>query len=204
MELIPLEFQSIEQWLGWTMGIVASLVVQGEGQAYFVLMFQLLSKREKVVYDLNPVNHIDPRALPVLLMTGWGWGKKRVEEPSYFPRAWPYRSLMHMAAPIANLFLVGILGTIQMFLPSSVVQVAVEFTILLTIANFVVPIPPMALGRALCCPFPALNGNQSTVETVGAVVLTIVVAVGYWTGEPFLQSIILPPSRFIAKWVLAG
>ena len=204
MEVIPLEFQNINQWLGWAIGIVAGLVVQGEGQAFFVLMFELLAQREKVNYDLNPMHHVDPRAFPVLLLTGWGWGKKRVEEPPYFPTGWQYRSMMHMAAPIANLCLVGILGTIYMFLPSTIVQTAIEFNILLAVANFVIPIPPMALGRALCCPFPVLERSQSSVETLGAVVLTIIVAVGYWTQEPFLRSIVLPPSRFIAKWILAG
>jgi hypothetical protein len=204
MDLIPFEFHSHDQWLGAIIGIIAGLVIQGEGQAFFVLMFQNLSEREKPVYDLNPLHHIDPRSFPVLLLTGWGWGKKRVEEPPYFPRSWIARSMVPLTAPLANMILAGVLGTIYMFLPFSILKIAIEINILIAMANFLVPIPPMALGRALCCPFQVLDKRQATVETVGAAALIIIVAVEFWAKTSYLQSLIIPPTKFVAKWVLGG
>ena len=55
----PLEFSGVSQWLGFVIGAVLAMIALGEGQAYFVSMFQVYSQREKMVHDLNPSHHVD-------------------------------------------------------------------------------------------------------------------------------------------------
>ena len=37
----PLEFSGVSQWLGFVIGAVLAVIALGEGQAYFVSMFQV-------------------------------------------------------------------------------------------------------------------------------------------------------------------
>jgi hypothetical protein len=203
MEFIPLQYHNADQWIGGILGIIAGFIVQGEMQIYFVLLFQNFAEREKVTYDLNPFHHIDPTSLPVILFTGWGWGKKRVEAPPYFPQKRMALCMIHMMAPIANLMLVGTLGSIYLFLHSSILKFAIEINALIAMANFLIPIPPMALGRAVSILFPALEGRRATLERSGALLLTVLVILDYGAKTGFFQSILMPATRFISHLILA-
>jgi hypothetical protein len=204
MVTTPLEFETLNQWLGFVIGAVLALVVQGEGQAYFVLMFQTFSQREKVVYDLNPTHHIDLLSIPVLILSGWGWTKKRIVEPPYFPTSWICRSLVPLSGAVANILLAGILGSIHMLAPSAVVETAVQVNILMAVANLAIPVPPLALGRALCCPFYDPDRPRFLIEFTGAIILTGMIVLERIMNWPLLQAWVLFLSRGITKWVLSA
>jgi hypothetical protein len=200
----PMEFEGLNQWLGFIAGAVLGLIVQGEGQAYFVLMFQPFSQREKVTYDLNPFRHIDLLSIPVLILAGWGWSRQRVVEPSYFPDSWICRGLVPLSGAVANMLLAGILGSIHMLVPFAVIEMAVQANILLAVANLAIPVPPLALGRAFCCPFQDPKRPQSIIRLTGAIVLTGVIVLEKTMGWPLLQAWVLFLSTGIAKWVLSA
>lgn len=204
MEFIPLHYLHLDQWIGGVFGIVTGFIVQGEVMMFFVLMFQNLSDRERVVYDLNPFHHMDLSTLPVILLTGWGWGKKRVAVPPYFPQHRITRSMIHLAAPMGNLCFVGVLGSIYMFFPVSILKFVIQINSLIAMANFMIPIPPMALGRAICTYFPELKDRFPAMERTGALLITVLVLLDYWTRAGIWQSVLLPPALFISRFILAG
>ncbi|NLI82101.1 MAG: hypothetical protein GX443_10510 [Deltaproteobacteria bacterium] len=200
----PLDLQDLNQWAGFVVGTLLALVVQGEGEAFFVLMFQVYSQREKITYDLNPAHHMDPRALPALIVAGWAWSRKRMVKPPYFPGAWLPCTLVPLAGAIAVVLLCGILGSFYMFLPGQVLRSAVEASTVIAVANLLVPVPPLALGRALFCPFQDATGRERYLDNFGAIVVTGVALVEYWMKWPLFQPLILPVSDFLVRWILQG
>jgi hypothetical protein len=203
MSIIPLEIHGLEQWLGYIIGLLLGIVVQGEGRHFFVLMFQPLKDREKVIYDLNPLNHLDLRGLPLLLFTGWGWSRKKPVEPDYFPKSWIFHSLMPLAGTMAIMCLVGLLGSLYFLLHFAVFKAAAEASTLLAVANFLIPVPPMALGSALCAPFDTFTRNRTLIETFGIAVLTVSILIAYFMHWQFLREWVTAISTPVANWVLS-
>lgn len=202
MGVLPIELNGLEQWLGCILGILLGIIAQGDAQEYFVHMFETFSKRTKIRYDLNPLHHLDLWSVPVLILAGWGWSKRRVEEPSYFPPSPLARCFIPLAGPIANIALVGILGSLYLLLPLSLLEVAIAINIQIALANFLIPIPPLAFGRALCCPFGSLYNQQTSVELAGKVLIVALVLADYTMHWSLFRSWIMEPSAFILKWVL--
>lgn len=202
MNVLPLELRDVSQWLGCVIGLLLGLMVQGNAQIFFVHLFEVMSQRTKIEYDLNPDHHIDLWSAPTMLFAGWGWTKKEVAEPTYFPTAPLPRMLLPLSGPVANLALVGILGTFYMFLPFVVFQVAMAVNIQLAVANLLIPIPPLALGRALCRPFETLRLQQAALQRGGAVVLGAAAAAEYFWHWPLFDAWVKPISAVFYKWVI--
>lgn len=198
----PLALNGLENCAGFLVGTLLSLVVQGEGQAFFVSLFQPLSQRDRMVYDFNPVHHLDPMAVPLVVLAGWSWGAKRVNLPAYFPDSLTARTLVPISGAIANLLLVGILSSIRMLFPISGIETAIRFAILMALANLTVPIPPMSLGRAACSLFGASVHRQAILERVGAVVLTALVLLEQFAGWGGLQTRLVAMAEAFSHWVL--
>jgi hypothetical protein len=199
----PMEFEGLNQLLGFILGAVLGLIVQGEGQAFFVLMFRPLSQSEKVNYDLNPFHYIDFLSIPVLILAGWGWTKKRVTEPSYFPDSWICRGLVPLSGAVANLLLAGILGSIHMFVSSDIVEAAVRVNILMAVANLTIPVPPLALGRAFGCAFKDSERPRFLSELTGTIILTGLIVLEKVMHWPLLQTWVVSLSTPVARWVLS-
>ena len=202
MDIIPVELQSLSQWLGFMVGIISGLIVQGEAQLYFVHMFEIYSQRTKIDYDLNPLHHFDAWSIPALVFAGWTWSRKKVEEPPYFPHTALHRSLIPLAGPVANLALVGILSTLYLFFPGSFLGTAIAANIEIALANLLVPVPPFALGRALTRPFEVLNSCRSSVDRWGAVVIGILLTAEYFGHWSLLKAWISSIGALLYRWVV--
>jgi hypothetical protein len=200
--ITPMALEGFDQWVGFVFGIVLALVVQGEAQEFFVLLFQPLSERKRVVYDLNPLHHFDFLAIPVLILAGWGWGRKTVKEPPYFPDSSICRGLTPLSGALACLFLAGILGSIEMFIPFAVLEVAIKFSILMAVANLTIPIPPLSLGRALCSSFKVADRTRELLERAGALLITAMVLLENFMHWPLLQAWVALFATGISKWIL--
>jgi hypothetical protein len=200
--ITPMALEGFDQWIGFAFGIMLALVVQGEGQEFFVLLFQPLSERKRVAYDLNPLHHFDFLAIPVLILAGWGWGRKIAIEPPYFPDSSICRGLTPLAGALACILLAGILGSIEMFIPFSATEVAIKFSILMAVANLVIPIPPLGLGRALCSSFRVADRNRELLERGGALLITALVLLENFMHWPLLQAWVGLFAPSISKWIL--
>lgn len=202
MGIIPIDLQSIEQWAGCIAGIVFGLIVQGDAQEYFVHMFETLAKRTKIQYRLNPLQHLDLWSIPAFLFAGWGWSSRRVEEPAYFPPRPIPRFLVPLAGPLANFAMVGILSSFYIFLPFAFLEIAIAINIQMALANLIIPLPPLALGRALCSAFEVLRPQRRALEFSGTLIILALVLVEYTARWEIFRPLILEPSTVILKWVL--
>ncbi len=198
----PLEFSNAAQWVGFAIGAVLAVIALGEGQAYFVSMFQVYSQRERMVHDLNPYHHLDLTSLPLLILAGWTWGKKRPSTPPYFPDSRLSRAMVPIAGGVAVLLLSGILGTFHLVFPGQLVKTAINATTVIMAANLLIPVPPLALGRAVFCQFETWGRHQPNLEPLGAVILTGVALVEWWAKVPLLHRLILPVGEALSRWIV--
>lgn len=202
MGVIPIELQGLENWLGCIIGLALGLVVLGDAQEYFVHLFETLSQRTKINYDPNPLHHLDPWSIPVIILAGWGWSRRRVEEPAYFPLSIALRCLIPVAGPIASFALIGILATFYMFLPLAFFKTAIAINIQIALANLFIPIPPLAVGRALCCFLGRQPGLRSAAESAGTVILLGLVVLDHTLQWSLFAEWVMRPSAVVLKWVL--
>ena len=202
MGVVPIELQGLESWIGCIIGLLLGLIVQGDAQEYFVHMFEAFSRRTKIELDFNPLHHFDPLSLPAILFAGWGWSKRRVEEPAYMPPSIIARSCIPLAGAIGSFALAGILGSFYWFWPRPLFEVAIAINIQIALANLLIPIPPLALGRALCRAFPSLRAQQPTLEFMGALAIAALVFLEYTGRLSLFDTWVMAPSAFITKWIL--
>jgi hypothetical protein len=203
MMITPMALEGYDQWIGFVFGILLSLVVQGEGQEFFVLLFQPLSERKRVAYDLNPLHHFDFLAAPVLILAGWGWGRKTVVEPPYFPDSPICRGLTPLSGALASILLAGILASIHMFIPFSALETAIKFSVLMAVANLIIPIPPLGLGRAVCASLKVADSNRERMERGGAVMIIAMVLLENFLDWPLLQAWVGLFAPGISKWIIS-
>ncbi len=140
---------SMELCIAWAVSVALASGVQGIAQ-YFSLMILVPPAKIRKEPLPHPFQFIDPFALPLFLITGWGWAKQYTpsEDPLGDNRF--YRFLYCLAAPLGNLALAGIISTLYTtILPSSVFKLAITINCYVAAANFLIPFPPFSLGRGL-------------------------------------------------------
>lgn len=196
--------EDFNQWAGFLLGIGMALIVQGEGQVFFTLLFEPLRERKPLSYDLNPLHHIDLKSLPAMIFSGWGWTKKRVIPPKSFPDSHMWQSLVPLSGIIADFLLAGILGSLYMLMPLDFIRIAVEVCIVVAVANMVIPVPPLLLGRALLKASVRLDRHWQIIEYLGTILITGIVLVEHTTDRQLLEAWILSLSGGISRWVLAA
>ncbi|MEJ5299493.1 MAG: hypothetical protein WHS38_00710 [Thermodesulforhabdaceae bacterium] len=140
---------SVELWIAWAVSVALASGVQGIAQ-YFSLMILVPPAKFKKEPVPHPFQFLDPFALPIFLITGWGWSKPYSPSEDQLADNRFYKLLYHLAAPIGNLALAGIISTLYTsILPSSVFRLAITINCYVAVANMMLPLPPFSLGRGL-------------------------------------------------------
>ncbi|MCX7823051.1 MAG: hypothetical protein N2260_06385 [Syntrophobacterales bacterium] len=141
---------SVELWIAWAVSVALASGVQGIAQ-YFSLMILVPPDKMKKEPVPHPFQFIDPLAIPLFLITGWGWAKQyRISSGDPLGDNRLYRFIYCLAAPIGNLALAGIIATLYTtILPSTVFRLAITINCYVAAANLVIPIPPFSLGKGL-------------------------------------------------------
>jgi hypothetical protein len=202
--ITPMALEGLDQWIGFIFAVVFALVVLGEAQQFYVHLFQPLSERTRIHYDVNLLHHYDLLATPVLILAGWGWGSKTVAEPPYFPDSSICRAMKPLSGGLASILLAGIFGSINMFVPFPALEVAVKISVLMGVANLIIPIPPLGLGRALCAYFGIVDRNLEHIECGGALLITALILLENLMHWPLLQAWVGLLAPDVSKWILSA
>jgi hypothetical protein len=140
---------SVELWIAWAVSVALASGIQGIAQ-YFSLLILVPPAKIKKEPVPHPFQFIDPFALPLFLITGWGWAKQYDAPDDPLGENRFYKFLYCLAAPIGNLALSGIMATLYTtILPSSVFKLAITINCYAAAANLFIPLPPFSLGRGL-------------------------------------------------------
>lgn len=107
---------------------------------------------------LNPLKHIDPLGLLMLVLVRFGWAKPVPINPSYFPDPDKDMALVGLAGPASNFLLAVTLSFVYKMVPlpagpfgqlaASILQYTIWINVALGIFNLL-PIPPLDGSRLL-------------------------------------------------------
>lgn len=158
--------------------------------------------------SLNPLRHIDPFGLLMMVVAGFGWAKPVMVDPRYFKNPKRGMALTALAGPVSNF----ILAYLVMLVVSALSPVAVFYQSggLVSVLNFLMDVAVLSvcLGMFNLIPFPPLDGSKvlevflpdriwMTIlryERYGMLLLMLIL----WTG------VIDGPLWAAQRWVLEG
>ena len=202
MYIIPIELAGLDRWIGFLLGMLAGIIVQGEAQWFYCCLWLPFSQRHQVRYDLNPLNHLSAWNIPALALAGWGWSCKQVAPPPSFPATRLQHGMLHLSSGLANLLLVGILSSLYSFFPYPGFEAAIAINLQMALASLLIPLPPLALGRALGAGLLPPAFQDSRARRIGAVILALLLLAEHIASVPGLRAGIMRLSLAIFPWLL--
>lgn len=128
---------------------------------------------------LNPLAHIDPLGILLLLVAGFGWGKPTPYNPLYLKNRRYGPALIAAAGPILNVVLIIVFGVFLKLVanlgPDNLLVIflvaLIQINIVLMLFNLL-PIPPLDGSKVLFSLLPASSLNfQARFERFGPMLL---------------------------------
>ena len=182
--------------LFFCVGILFAVTFQGAAQGITVAIFQANSKNhaDRPQLNLNFFSHLDPLALLVFFLGGFGWAKPaRVEDQEFkSPRlAWLVIAFVsaftNLLVAVTISVLVDILGTSRAFHMVMLVNATVF------VYHFLVPIPPLASSRIIYALLTPKNKRiWQWYSRLGPFMLLAVVVVERFTDIKILSPLTRP------------
>jgi len=185
MFVLPLALRGFDNWLGCVVAVLIAATIQGEAQVFFSVLVRPKARLKDVRFSFNPLEHLDLRSLPVFVLGGWVWNKAGILTAPEIRGHWVYPSLTAVAGAVGNLLLAGIFTTLHdLFFASPIMKIAIMVNLQVALGNLLLPIPPLALGRAFLVHLPAYRDRPAVVDWVGSALLTAWIAAEYWRVLP--------------------
>ncbi|SMC27820.1 hypothetical protein SAMN02746041_03096 [Desulfacinum hydrothermale DSM 13146] len=174
MTVVPYTMRSLDEILGVVVGLLLAVTIHGEARAFFGLLIQKPSPAQaKIPFRFNPIAYLDVRALPVMVLAGWGWTRPPRLSTQDLKGHWSYPLVAHLAGSLGNLVLAGVVSTLHDLLFSSAMfKICIAVNLQFAVANFLIPLPPLAVGRALALLLPGGDVTAKGIDWAGALVLT--------------------------------
>ena len=153
---------------------------------------------------LNPIKHIDPIGLAMILVIGFGWAKPVPVNMGNFKNPKVGMALTALAGPLSNIILAFIVIFIFVLLPAPqdmtgvfIMQIIVRMALLnvaLAIFNML-PIPPLDGSKILFSLLPEnLYYKLMRYERYGMVLLIAIMLLGTFTGTNLIGNIVSAPA----------
>jgi Zn-dependent protease len=159
---------------------------------------------------LNPIVHVDPLGLLLIIFAGFGWARPVPVNPSAFQNPRRDDLLVTAAGPVSNLLVALLLGLVLRFVPISgadsigntfglVLYHAISINLLLCFFNLM-PIFPLDGARIVRNLLPPKQAYAwSRLEPIGPMILLGVIVLGQYAGWNVLGRVIGPPIRFFLQ-----
>lgn len=165
--------------------IVVCLVLHEAGHGLAAYLLGDRTARDSGRLSLNPIDHVDPMGLLMMLFFGFGWAKPVPVDPSRFRNPKAGMALTALAGPLANVITafaaIRLAAFVPGFLGSFLTSVA-AMSIGLAAFNLI-PIPPLD-GSRLVLPFlpDRAAGIWARLDQYGWVVLVMASGAGLLNG----------------------
>jgi len=111
--------------------------------------------------SLNPIRHIDPFGLLMMIVVGFGWAKPVPIDPRYFKKPKSGMAITALAGPLSN-FILAFLSTVAYQALSAVIATQGVTPGLLQLAEFIGMLIVLNIGLGIfnLIPFPPLDGSK--------------------------------------------
>ncbi|MCI6990942.1 MAG: site-2 protease family protein [Clostridiales bacterium] len=163
--------------------------------------------------SLNPIHHLDPFGLLMMVVVGFGWAKPVPVDPRYFKKPKQGMAITALAGPASN-FVLAYLSAIVYSALYGVALVRGETTALSLALEFFAVLVTLNIGLGIfnLIPFPPLDGSKVVamflsdrhyiqwmrLERYGMIILMAVL----WFGV--LDSFLLAARSWVLNWMLTG
>ena len=152
------------QLLSLLIQVIAALLCvsfheMGHGYAAWLLGDSTAKKRGRV--SMNPLRHIDPLGLLLLITAGFGWAKPVPVDMQHFRRPKLGMALTALAGPLSN-FLMGLiaLGGASVLYHFAAVQLMTTHLYYLFLLLIRIAVLSVGLGMFNLIPIPPLDGSK--------------------------------------------
>jgi Zn-dependent protease len=150
---------AIDSVVAFCVSVLLAVMINAEAQAFVSSFLGDTRVDAKDRFHFNAFLHLDILGSICYLVAGFGWPRFMDIDPSKFARPRLYMVISRLAGPAANLLLAGIGGsivTIMKFMDWNPRVFLMVIGVNITTAVFnLIPIPPLALGFAVCELFPS-------------------------------------------------
>ncbi|MBP9863933.1 site-2 protease family protein [Patescibacteria group bacterium] len=186
--------------IAWFLASIFSFTIHEFGHAFATHLLGDETAEREGRLTLNPLSHVDPIGLLMLLMAGFGWAKPVPFTPSNLKHPRLDSMLIGLAGPFANVILAAIAAIIFRFMGlqlsgdffSTFLFVLVVINLLLVVFN-AIPIPPLDGSKLL---FAVIGGAKKAdlrayIALRGPQILLLIVAVSLltkWNPFGFISS----------------
>ena len=111
--------------------------------------------------SFNPIHHLDPFGLIMMIAVGFGWAKPVPVDPRYFKKPKQGMALTALAGPVSN-FVLAFISALAVNGLMGAVSVKGEGTALITAARFFYLLVLLNIGLGIfnLIPFPPLDGSK--------------------------------------------
>lgn len=174
--------------------------------------------------SFNPLRHIDPLGLLMMIVVGFGWAKPVPVNPGYFKHPKRGMAVTALAGPISN-FVLAYLAALVMWLLAGVMELVGESIAIYYGISFCSMIMTLSIGLGVfnLIPVPPLDGSKVLgaflpdrfwmwtlrYERYGMLLLMAVLWLGWldgplWAAREFLCAQILRGAQFPYILITAG
>jgi len=195
---------AVDAMTAFVVSVLLACMVNAEAQAFASTFLGDTRVGAKDRFNFNVFLHLDILGSICYLVGGFGWPRTMQIDRTKFAHPRLYTVITRLAGPIANLLLAGIGASIVSLMRSMEWEPRVFLMVMgvnITTAVYnLIPIPPLALGSAVCEVFPDDNGRAKTVlALVGPYLIIALVLLERITNQGIISPYIDP----LIKTVLA-
>jgi Zn-dependent protease len=150
--------------------------------------------------SLNPLKHLDPIGTLMIIVARFGWGKPVPIDPYNFHSPRRDELLVSLAGPGSNLFLAGVAGTLNLFLPPAFTPIFYTFALInISLALFnLLPFPPLDGSKIILNLLPvesSIDWSES-LDRYGQLILILLFILPIGGGN-ILSLILSPPTSLL-------
>lgn len=204
--LSQFDWGSLGEWVLRAVAVLVCIMVHEVSHGFVAMSLGDPTAKQSHRLSLNPIHHIDPIGLLMMVVAGFGWAKPVPVDMRYFKNPKSGMALTALAGPASNFvlafFALWVAGLLLKLDTTSFLISVIQFLLLVAIMSIglclfnLIPFPPLDGFKIVLSFLPdSLYYKALRYERYGMIVLIMVFFVGF--GGQYLTDAIRVVFRFL-------